>query len=501
MLDQLNKGENMAGVPLGQVINSLLLDSFDALVLALLLGAALFHRRSPLSRRFFPLYLSGLLTLGAVRIAPWEALTSKSAFFIGFWTAALVLVLYSLWAERRGKQDGGIDFIATCVQLFLLTALVLLAAIVLWKRPTGLEWKSLNASLVIVLFFYLFYRLEPQRWLAFPSADAGRFLFILGAGLWIIRASMGGYAVFNAACEGSGSFRMKGKAFAVDYARAWRLPRLENLILSYWYYPAPIGGEEKKPAPPELLERFDRGMQEAESFRRSLFETRADGIIPVDQLADAVLQFIDGAKKPLEGRPGLEEFRLERERLVEKILGVHNKGLDGQVLQSFAGQWHREMEDGAADRDWSAVETLRPPYFIRGEHPLSLMAVQYARMDDKFGWNAVLSPKDEKNCRVVLGITYQVEDGNESEIGFRQPKVGAAVDERRLIWIAPNEILLEQAIPGEGTEEDHYVITGFSYKLAEEKIVNEGEGFQTIFTHSPQKRPVQFRFELELTVD
>ncbi|MEW6237205.1 MAG: hypothetical protein AB1656_17620 [Candidatus Omnitrophota bacterium] len=491
----------MAGAPLEQVVYGLLLDSVDALVLTLLLGAALFCRRSPLSHRFFPLYLSGVLTLGAARIAPWAALSAKSGFFFIFWMAVLVLVLYSFWEERRAKRDTGDGMIAAGVQLYLLTALLLLAALAAWKRPTGMDWKPLNAALAIVLCFYLIYRIEPHRWLPFPAADAGRFFFILAAGLWMIRASMGGCAIYNAVWEGSGSFRMKGKPFALEYARAWRLPRLEKTILEYWYYPAPIGGEEKKPAPPEKLEQFELGMQEAETFRRRLFSIGENGIILVDQLADAVLQFVDAAKNPLEGRPGLEEFRMERERLVEKLSGFHTSGLDGQVFRSFAGKWHGERDGANADCERDAVETFHPTYFIHGEHPLSLIALQSFRMWDRFGWNAVISPKDEKNCRVILGMVYQVEVWNESKIWHRQPKIGAKVDERRLIWITPEAIWLEQAIPGERMEDDRNVVTGFHYKLAEGKLANEGEGFQAVYTRSPENRPPWFRFELDILVE
>ncbi len=67
----------------------------------------------------------------------------------------------------------------------------------------------------------------------------------------------------------------------------------------------------------------------------------------------------------------------------------------------------------------------------------------------------------------------------------------------RLIWVTPNELFLEEVLPGTTTAKDRYAITGFRYQITEDRIIPNGDGFQAIYFRNPKQRFPGKRFEVK----
>lgn len=497
----------MNTIPLYTILLALIFDSFDVLVILLVAGGLVFYPRIQSIRRFLPLYISAILSVGFLLIVQINHLTRNFLIFPLLLTLGIVLLvigLVSVIKKRRQTMESN-GFIDLGVHLFTLITLFILAGqwlnVILSDQP--IPWPFLNTALFTTLFSYAVYRLEPHRFLPVQTLkNVGTLLLLLAVGMFVLRASMWFYAGFNAAFhQGSGSFYAKGRPFALQYAHDWRFNRLTELIQTYWYYPAPVNDEPPLPTSIEKLPLIKDGLRESETFRRHLITSTDTGLAPIKYIIDAILQFQQQSQEPLSNRPGLNHFDLDRDRLEAKVCGDSRISTDSKAFQAFAGKWYGKWDKMKVDHDWSPVKRLNPPYFIDGEFPMLVHTVQYAWIGDGFGWNVVVKPIDIQNAIVVLGSVYHVEKGDESNIRFHRPHVGIELDKHRLIWITRGEVFLEEVQPHSNPEQDRYVITGFFYEITGGILKSKGNAFQAIYTRDPSQRPEWFQYELDLYVE
>ncbi len=497
----------MNTISLYSILLALIVDSFDVLVILLVAGGLVFYPRILSIRRFLPLYISAVLALGFLLIIQINHLTRNFLAFSLLLTLGIVLVVIGIVSEikKRKQTMESNGFIDLGVHLFTLIALLILAGqwlnVSLSDQP--IPWPFLNTALFTTLFFYAIHRLEPHRFLPVKTLkNVGTLFLLLAVGMFVLRASMWIYAGFNAAYhQGSGSFYVKGRPFALQYAHAWRFNRLAEVIQTHWYYPVPVNEKPSLPTNTEKLPLLIDGLRESETFRRHLITSTDTGLAPIKYILDAILQFQQQSQKPLENRPDLSRFKLDRDHLEAKVWGDSRISADSKAFKSFTGKWYGKWDQMKVDHDWSPVKRLNPPYFIDGKLPMLVHTVQYAWIGDGFGWNVVVKPIDIQNAIVVLGSVYHVEEGNETNIRFHRPHVGIELDKHRLIWITRGEIFLEEVQPHSKPEQDRYVITGFFYEITDGILKNKGNAFQAIYTRDPEQRPEWFQYETDLYVE
>ncbi len=235
----------MDTVTVVDLFKAAILDSLNAMVLVLFIGGLLFWVFSSSWRihLYFPIFCSGILTLGTLYLLPYGAIPISFFFFFGLWGVTLPFLAYCEWEDRKLSLSPEVRSLNRMIHGLVLFAFLLLSGMAIVRsEELGIAWQGINTYSFITFVFFLFYRIAPWYLIPEPAYKfPGKTVFYCGIGLFLLHLCMWGYTGFHAVFdEGSGSFRMKGKTFALDYSQHWQFSRLENLILQHWYYPTPI---------------------------------------------------------------------------------------------------------------------------------------------------------------------------------------------------------------------------------------------------------------------
>jgi hypothetical protein len=244
---------------------------------------------------------------------------------------------------------------------------------------------------------------------------------------------------------------------------------------------------------------FVEGIEEAEQFRRSLLTTDSKDVRRATLLCRAISRFPALTEKALKDRPTLSDFKLTETQLLQQVEGTSpTKGSD--AFGTFQGRWYGVWDKWNVDHDWAEVTNYKQPKRLSDTNELGLRAVQYAWIGDGFGWNVVAVPAGNMTGDVILGSVYHLADADPKRVRSRQPHVGIAAGDGRLIWLTKQEVFFEQALPGKTAKDDRYSITGFRYRIDGGKLSADKNAFQAVYTRDEKTRPAWFPFEIDLSV-
>ena len=501
----------MIGVPFSQLLISLCLDSANPFVLLLIGGGVIGNRHRLTQGIVLPFLFAFLLACGLWCLLPTWAMPRSYLYFLVLWVLLLGF-------------DGGIGFLNRLSNppspnlpqtlenkakkgwdrfrpsgLFLLLFCIELASLVFFRgEKQWVDWPWQNGLATFLALFYSVYRFSPWRMLPLTvQRDIRKLCFYLALGLFAFNASIWIYTAFNAAVQGpAGSIRLKGLVFATEYAQAWNFHRLEQLIHAYWYYPKPAVSAEEVGIEPDQFMLFEEGLAEADSFRYSLLNPLNPNTLPADRIAQAILRFQELAKPALQGRPALDGFQIDESQFVEQIQSRAGNISGFPAFEPFCGKWYGQWDTLQVDPDWSPLKIFSQPPILPGRNQMFLKVLQSGRIGDGFGWHVVISPDGSAEGDALLGLVCRIEAGDPKKICTRRPHVGVFVEKGRLIWITPEEIFLEAVLE----TEEQYVITGFRYRFDQDRLVNNGDAFQAVYTRKPDQRPAWYHFALDLHV-
>ncbi len=390
-----------------------------------------------------------------------------------------------------------------------------------WAIPfyeTSVLTHTFLFTALALFVFILIVMIAPWRWIPLQThREYGRLFICLAIGIFLLRASMWSYTAFNAGQKVRiGSFRIKGVTYAQDTARAWRFTAMNRLIETHWLYPINPGVIAQ--SPPRVYDRqpIDDGLQQAETFRRSLFVPNGAGPNRARVTAQAIVEFQRASEAKLRGHVSLERFKLDEYDLVERMKPSRFE-IDGiEAFSDFEGRWYGLWDTMPVDHHWRPVEFFEPPRPIPGKEKLSLRSLQYAWIGDGFGWNAAVSTQQNVKAGeqdggageqddgageqvgeagdVILGIVYHVENKDPTKVVRTRPHLGIQLDPGQLIWITAGEIFLEEKLGSVRYGDERYAITGFKYTIQESKLKPKGQAFQAVYTRKPEPRQPFFPF-------
>jgi len=488
------------------ILSALLIDSFDWIVLLLLIGSFLAWRNTKI-KAVVPLLITTVLVL-AVRMAlPLWAIPRTLSFYALIWIPLILLMLTSYRHIALRQDNGGSRptlHVSTVSDWCILLLFGGLSAYLLtqWDQLDSQDWFQINRASFLIFLFYSIYQIAPWQRLPKPARrEMGVLLFTLAMGIFGLRAGVWVYTAFGAAYQNPFiSFQLNGPVISRQFAQQWNFTRLEKWILENHY-------DLRKTLADETLltgrqiQLLTQGIIEAESFRRSLLVPIEDGSTPADLLALAILRFQDLMRQRLEPRTSLDQFSLDRQRLVEKIQGSGQRIYGSLAFESFRGKWYGKWDQMLVDHHWDGVKVFDPPIRIKSDSAICLRSIQYAWVGDGFGWNAVVSPECRRDEDVILGTVYHVQEGDPAKITRRRPHVGIDLEEGQLIWITREEVFLEEIVTDESTTEEKYAITGFRYQISEGTLANRGDAFQAVYTRNPNDRPPWIQIPIQLLIE
>ncbi len=242
--------------------------------------------------------------------------------------------------------------------------------------------------------------------------------------------------------------------------------------------------------------RFQAGLLRAEAFRRRLLEGAAADRANARLVGRALEVFRKRYQRPLPDRPTLSQFNVTAEAFLAQVRSEN--ALDAEeVFAAFAGRWYGTWDELRVDHHWHPVKEATAPNRVDGR--LTLVGQQFAWIGDGFGWNYLARPNNSSGS-VVLGYVYHLQPHEPQVIRSEFPLVGYHDGPRRLIWVTPFAVFLEQSFAESEHRGEHYAITGFNYKVSEGRLDSEGQGFQAVYTRKPDVRPEWKRFPLSISV-
>jgi hypothetical protein len=245
---------------------------------------------------------------------------------------------------------------------------------------------------------------------------------------------------------------------------------------------------------------FEKGVKEAEKFRRNLLLKNAAGLTQAEILSEAVVRFQKLVGDHLAKENNVKGFRLKRKRLFQAIEG-ENRGLEPeQAFLAFEGKWYGIWDKMEVDHQWYPQINQHPPVKVDGFNPFWVHAVQFAWIGDGFGWNVVASEKEDADEYYILGTVFHVRDKNPEQVYLHRPHVGISVSEDRLIWLTAGEVFLEERIPAKDDLPERYTITGFNYQMnGRAQLSVRGNSFQAVYSRNPDSRTPWRQFWINLT--
>ncbi len=385
---------------------------------------------------------------------------------------------------------------------FCITFILMLILLITLRANQAWSWYRINTISLGFILFYAIFKTAPWQWLPFPARhQIGRLCLILTVGLYVIRAGFWGYTAVNAvADQRMGSFRMKGVVFAQQYAQKWEFNHLLHLIEEQYLYPEYPADSPDLPIDAESYVRLESGIAQAEAFRRGVITPNPLGITGADLLAKAMIRFKQLTELVLTDHPGLDNFDLGKNLIIQKIKGTDKRYSGPEIFGDFKGKWYGIWNDSEVNHDWNEVIVLDQPYEIKEPHKIFLRSFQYAWIGDGYGWNVIAAPESQDNGDVILGTVYHIIDGDPQQIRIRRPHVGIEWGEGRLIWLTTGEVFFEEIFTSENQKEDKYVITGFRYAIQNDFLEEVDDGFQAVYSRNPDKRTPFFTFPIDLRI-
>jgi putative heme-binding domain-containing protein len=200
-----------------------------------------------------------------------------------------------------------------------------------------------------------------------------------------------------------------------------------------------------------------------------------------ERLGRAVLDFIEATRPQLAGRHPIDGFSDAARRLESGL--DHPGRLDGgAVLGPFRGAWFGRLREGDVELRRGEIIGQYPPRGAGGQ--LVVRSYQLASFLGGHGCRlvATLDPgADGKD--LLLGHDVVRRGGEE----LRRPWAGVFAGPGRLLWIAADEVRMEEVVTTADGREEH-VITGFRHEIKAGEL-RRWAGFQAILTRDPARRP------------
>jgi hypothetical protein len=245
---------------------------------------------------------------------------------------------------------------------------------------------------------------------------------------------------------------------------------------------------------------FEKGVKEAEKFRRNLLLKNAAGLTQAEILSEAVVRFQKLVGDHLAKENNVKGFRLKHKRLFQALEG-DNHGLEPQqAFSAFEGKWYGVWDKMEVDHYWFPQINQNPPVKVEGFHAFWIHSVQFAWIGDGFGWNVVASEKEDSDEYYVLGTVFHVRDKDPDQVYLHRPHAGISAGQDRLIWLTAGEVFLEERIAAKGDLPERYTITGFNYQMnGRDQLSVKGNSFQAVYSRDPEIRTPWRQFWINLT--
>lgn len=385
----------------------------------------------------------------------------------------------------------------------LFCSIALYHALPVWSMQyLFISLPSMASSFITgFVFFILLFGVRVWTFIPVQSTNSLPLFALLSVG-WIVLRSVFWVFIYIQGTLDSPyiRFQIDGPVTASLKAETWNFSRLQHVIDT-------VVTEKSKSIQTETdysdkeIELLVDGLGQAERFRESLLMQTSSGKTQAQVIAQAIVRFHESANPVLQDHVTLDDFFLEEQELVDFINGNAGKIFGNLSFEMFNGKWYGLWDQNKVDHDWGDTQEFQPSLILDTQPLLGLQALQYAWIGDGFGWNAVVAPNNRNTGDVILGTVYHVRDQNPDDIYLHRPHVGIPLDEGQLIWITKSEIFLEQAFPNDDKEQESYAITGFYYERKDSKLVNQGDGFQAVYTRNPDNRPGYYRFPIEVSID
>lgn len=389
------------------------------------------------------------------------------------------------------------------VLVCVFSSIALCHALPVWSLQSYfLNLPSTVFSLITgCLLFTLLYGLRMWTLIPMQSSRSLPFFALLSVGWIVIRSVFWIFIYIQGTLDNPYiRFQMDGPVTASLKAETWNFSRLQHVIDT-------VVTEKFKSIQTNTdysdkdIELLVDGLNQAELFRQGLLIQTPSGKTQAQVIAQAIIRLQESANPVLQDHVTLDDFLLEEQELVDFINGNTGKIFGNLSFELFNGKWYGLWKQTKVDHDWGETQEFQPLLILDTQPPIGLRALQYAWIGDGFGWNAVVAPNIRNTGDVILGTVYHVRDQNPDDIYMHRPHVGIPLDEGQLIWITKSEIFLEQAYPNDDKEQESYAITGFYYEMKDSKLVNQGDGFQAVYTRVPDNRPDFYRFPIEVSID
>ncbi|RJP25393.1 MAG: hypothetical protein C4527_17135 [Candidatus Omnitrophota bacterium] len=480
------------------IITYAFVDSFDILVLLLLLSAAA-SRLPAIGNTIQPFLITATIVIGLCRFLPLWAVIYNDSFSLFACMATFIAAIGSLYSQlpfqkRILRLDFAIDVVFLTGSLCLAVMLLVTITFPIHSMIGPLAW--------VTFLTYSTYRIAPWRCLPFHNtSEMGKFFLFLAIGLYLVRTAFWGYTAANAVItENAGSFRMKGIVFAQHYAQAWQFNQLDQWIQNQIHLTNRQSPTLNLPIEAESYALLESGLKEAEVYRRRLITPNQSGITGANLIAQAILRFQELAQEPLSNRPGLQGFQLDGKEITQQIEG-NGAPIDAdQVLGNCAGKWHGMWESDQVDHTRADVIEAAPPRKIGGLHQLFLHSFQSAWFAEDFGWSCLVSTEYENDANILLGIVYHLFDSDPNIKHIRRPFIGIDAGNGRTIRLMTGEVWFEEIQPANNGNEEKYTITGFRYIIHDGIIETVDSAFQAVFTRWEDRRPPFFRFQVDFSI-
>ena len=220
------------------VTASLLFDSFDYVVLFLVVSAGIFLLWKRSRAWLFPLVFSGLLTLGVWKAIPAWVIPGNIAFFCILWVPAIFISFVSYGIESRKEKPKDVNCLGAQIVKILICLIFFLVNYHIYSRAGKVDFFVLNNYSLAAILFLGITMLQPARFLPpVVFKETCKFCLYLALGLFLLRGGFWTYTAFNASIsEPPGSFLPRGVMFAKEWSEVWQFHHLEMLIDKYWLY-------------------------------------------------------------------------------------------------------------------------------------------------------------------------------------------------------------------------------------------------------------------------
>lgn len=253
-------------------------------------------------------------------------------------------------------------------------------------------------------------------------------------------------------------------------------------------------GEQRSLRPHDSSGLFQAGLHQAEEFRQRLLAIDANGVSDAERIGQTLERFLQICPASVKQRANLEDSHISVYSFLQQLRG------DGYVDQfgMFEGDTYGFTDSPFHEHHhWHRVETFEPPLQIESTLP-GVVAAQYDRTNNGFGWNYLVSPSDYASYRTILGVFYMMDSSDPSSIRLCRPHVGYYGGDGLFVWVSPTEVQIERLAQSASAEPDQIVETGFSYVIRNGRLRNLGRGFQTVYERQPNRLSQRLRFRIDL---